>query len=85
MRALAAESGISPGLPYKVFADRREIVAEILRGEIDTLCTASDALVAAAGRGAVGGNLTGFAEVILDSPAAPLARELHTDNELIGC
>jgi AcrR family transcriptional regulator len=26
MRALAVEAGVSVGLPYKVFADRREIV-----------------------------------------------------------
>ena len=37
MRALAAEAGVSVGLPYKVFADRREIVTEIVRGEIPTL------------------------------------------------
>lgn len=41
MRALAAESGVSVGLPYKVFADRREIVAEIVHGEVAALRAAS--------------------------------------------
>jgi AcrR family transcriptional regulator len=84
MRALAAEAGFSVGLPYKVFADRREIVTEIVRGEIPTLRAATEELVATAGRGTVGDNLTRFAEVILDSPAAPLARELHSDDQLLG-
>ena len=72
MRALAAEVGVSLGLPYKIFADRREIVTEIVRREINTLRAASEELVATAGRGTVGDNLTHFAEAILDSPAAPL-------------
>jgi AcrR family transcriptional regulator len=84
MRALAAEAGVSLGLPYKVFADRREIVTEIVRGEINTLRAATEELVATAGRGTVGDNLTHFAEAILDSPAAPLARELHSDDQLLG-
>jgi len=84
MRALAAEVGVSVGLPYKVFADRREIVTEIVRREINTLRAASEELVATAGRGTVGDNLTHFAEAILDSPAAPLARELHSDDQLLG-
>ena len=84
MRALAAEAGVSVGLPYKVFADRREIVTEIVRGEINTLRAATEELVATAGRGTVGDNLTHFAEAILDSPAAPLARELHRDDQLLG-
>ena len=54
MRALAAEAGVSVGLPYKVFADRREIVTEIVRGEITTLQAATEELVATAGRGTVG-------------------------------
>jgi AcrR family transcriptional regulator len=84
MRALAAEAGVSLGLPYKVFADRREIVTEIVRGEITTLRAAAEELVATAGRGVVGDNLTHFAEAILDSTAAPLARELHSDDQLLG-
>jgi AcrR family transcriptional regulator len=84
MRALAAEAGVSVGLPYKVFADRREIVTEIVRGEIIALRAATEELVATAGRGTVGDNLTHFAEAILDSPAAPLARELHSDDQLLG-
>jgi hypothetical protein len=46
--------------------------------------SATEELVATAGRGTVGDNLTHFAEAILDSPAAPLARELHSDDHLLG-
>jgi AcrR family transcriptional regulator len=31
MRALAIEAGCALGMPYKVFADRRELVAEMMR------------------------------------------------------
>jgi AcrR family transcriptional regulator len=82
MRALAAESGVSVGLPYKVFADRREIVAEIVHGEVATLRAASDDLLARTGSGTVGGNLMWFAKVVLDSPAVPLAQELLADQAL---
>ncbi|HSI93724.1 MAG TPA: TetR/AcrR family transcriptional regulator [Jiangellaceae bacterium] len=82
MRALAAEAGVSVGLPYKVFADRREIVAEIVHGEVATLRAAADELNARAGTGKVGGNLIWFAKVVLDSPAVPLAQELLADQAL---
>lgn len=82
MRALAAEAGVSVGLPYKVFADRREMVAELVHAEVATLRAASDELLAHAGTGALADNLTSFAEVILDSPAMPLAQELHADKAL---
>jgi AcrR family transcriptional regulator len=84
MRGLAAEAGVSLGLPYKLFVDRREIVADIVRHELETLRRAGDELLAAAGRGTVSGNLTRFAEEFLDSSGVALVHELHADVELIG-
>jgi AcrR family transcriptional regulator len=47
MRALAAEAHCAVGLPYKVFADRRELVMELLRAEFVRLRAAFDELIAA--------------------------------------
>lgn len=82
MRALAAEAGCAVGLPYKVFADRREIVAAVVRLEMERLRAACDELVARAGTATVGANLTWFAEVFLDSPAVALGQELLSDETL---
>jgi AcrR family transcriptional regulator len=82
MRALATEAGCAVGLPYKVFADRREIVAAIVHTELDKLRVACDELIERAGGETVGGNLAWFAAVLLDSPAVALSQELLTDEEL---
>lgn len=82
MRALATEAGCAVGLPYKVFEDRNEIVAVIVHTELQRLRTACDELVHRAGTGTVGGNLTWFAGVFLDSPAVALAQELLGDEAL---
>lgn len=82
MRALADEAGCSVGLPYKVFRDRRDIVAALVSVEVVTLRAACDDLVAAAGTGTVGANLMRFAEVFLDSPAVALTPELLSDDGL---
>lgn len=82
MRALAAEAGCALGLPYKVFADRQDLVAEILRGELDRLATAGSEFVDRAGGEQVTDNLVWFAEVILDSPAVALAGEVMADESL---
>lgn len=82
MRALAAEANCAVGLLYKVFADRRDIVAAIVHRELERLRTACDVLVDRAGTGTVGGNLMWFAEVFLDSPAVPLTQELLADESL---
>ena len=79
MRALAAEAGCAVGLPYKVFANREDLVAELIRAEFIRARTAFDELVAAAGTGTVGGNLVRYAELLLDSPAIPLAAEVRHD------
>jgi len=81
MRALAAEAGVSVGLPYKIFADRREIVDEIISAELRVLAAAAENLLTRAGTYTVGDNLVWFASVLLNSPAVPLAHELHADEQ----
>jgi AcrR family transcriptional regulator len=82
MRALAAEAGCAVGLPYKIFADRHEIVVAIVHTELDRLRAACDELVERAGGGTIGGNLMWFAEVFLDSPAVALTQEVLADEAL---
>jgi AcrR family transcriptional regulator len=82
MRALATEAGCAVGLPYKVFADRRDIVAAIVHTELERLRAACDALIERAGTATVAGNLMWFAEAFLDSPAVALSNELLADETL---
>jgi AcrR family transcriptional regulator len=82
MRALAAEAGCAVGLPYKVFSDRHDLVAAVLRAEFTRLQTAGRDLVSRAGDGTVGANLAWFAELLLDSPAVALAPEVFADEAL---
>lgn len=82
MRALAKEAGCAVGLPYKVFANREALVAELILAEFRRLRSAFDELVASAGTGTVGDNLARYAEVLLESPAVRLAHEIHHDPEL---
>ena len=57
MRALAAEAGCALGLPYKVFADRQDLLVELVRATFGDLHDAGDELLRRAGRGTVAGNL----------------------------
>jgi AcrR family transcriptional regulator len=82
MRALACEAGCAVGLPYKVFADRDELVIEILHAEFARLAGSYRDLIARAGKGTVGGNLAWFAELLLASPAVGLAHEVSSDEVL---
>lgn len=82
MRALAVEAGCALGLPYKHFADREELVVEIVHSELERLRAAGEDLVSRAGTATVGGNLAWYAEVMLDSPAVALAREVISDHGL---
>jgi AcrR family transcriptional regulator len=82
MRSLAAEAGCALGLPYTVFTDRRELVLEIVRAELARLTAAADELVERAGRRTVSGNLTWYAELILDSPAVAFAPDVMGDDTL---
>jgi AcrR family transcriptional regulator len=67
MRALAAEAGTAVGLPYKVFANRGEIVAELVSSEFTQLRTELDRWVESAGTATVGDNLVGYARIMLDT------------------
>ncbi|HEX6419699.1 MAG TPA: TetR family transcriptional regulator [Acidimicrobiales bacterium] len=82
MRRLAGEAGCALGLPYKVFADRRDLVIALLRAELASIRDDALALAARAGTGTVGGNLAWFALRLLDSPAVALAREVIDDPTL---
>jgi AcrR family transcriptional regulator len=83
MRALAAQAGCAVGLPYKVFTDRRELVAEVLHAEFVELQSVFDQLAARAGTGTVGGNLAWFAGLLLGSPGVALAQEVVADEQLM--
>jgi AcrR family transcriptional regulator len=83
MRALAAEAGCAVGLPYKVFVDRRDLVAELVHAEFVQLQSVFDELVARAGSGTVDGNLAWFAELLLASPAVAVAQEVFADEQLM--
>jgi AcrR family transcriptional regulator len=82
MRSLAAEAGCATGLPYKVFADRHEIVLEIVHGELVRLNAAEEDLARRAGRGQVGANLAWFADEVLGSPAVAFVHEVSGDDGL---
>jgi AcrR family transcriptional regulator len=82
MRALAAEAGCAVGLPYKVFANREELVAELISVEFVRLREAFDRLVAQAGTRTIGHNLGRYADLLLGSPSIALAREVAHDEEL---
>jgi AcrR family transcriptional regulator len=66
MRALAAEAGRAIGLPYKVFASREEIVAELVLEEFVGLRAELDRWSTRAGSGTIGGNLAAYARIMLD-------------------
>jgi AcrR family transcriptional regulator len=83
MRALAAEAGSAVGLPYKVFKDRRDLISAIVQAEVGRFHTACGELLSRAGTGTVGGNLSSFAGVLLDSPAVALVGELMADQALV--
>lgn len=79
MRSLAAEAGCAVGLIYKVFANRHELVAELIYEEFVRLRDAFDELVADAGRRTVADNLGRYAELLLSSPAVALGHgDEHT-------
>jgi AcrR family transcriptional regulator len=82
MRRLADEAGCAVGLPYKVFADRRELVVELVQAEFSGLRGDLDELAGRAGTGTVSGNLGWFAERLLGSPSVALAQEVLADDSL---
>jgi len=82
MRALATEADCAVGLPYKVFADRHELVGENIHAEFLRLGERFDEMIGRAGTGTVGGNLAWLAEVLLESPAVALAPEVMGNAQL---
>jgi AcrR family transcriptional regulator len=82
MRALAAEADCAVGLPYKVFTDRHDLVAQICHAEFTRLGEAYEELATRAGTATVGANLAWFAELLLGSPAVGLAHEVFADEIL---
>jgi AcrR family transcriptional regulator len=82
MRALAAEADCAVGLPYKVFTDRHDLVAQICHAEFKRLGDAYVELGARAGTATVGVNLAWFAGLLLGSPAVALAHEVFADETL---
>lgn len=82
MRSLASEAGCAVGLPYKVFADRGELVAEVIAAEFTRLRREVDQVVAAAGTKTVGANLARWAALLLDSPAISLSHEVAHEEHL---
>lgn len=79
MRSLAAEAGCAVGLIYKVFANREDLVVELISREFVRLRVESDRLVADAGTGTVAGNLVRYAELLLSSPAVRLGHGIDTE------
>ena len=57
MRALASEADCAVGRPYKVFADRQDLLVELVRASFGDMHGAGDELLRRAGRGTVAGNL----------------------------
>jgi AcrR family transcriptional regulator len=78
MRALAAEAGCAVGLPYKVFADRGELVTEVAVSELGDLARRMAAWAAETGTRSVGENLDRYASILLDAetPALTLAESI---------
>jgi AcrR family transcriptional regulator len=66
MRGLAAEAGTAVGLPYKVFDNREQLVAELVLDEFTHLRSELDRWAASAGHATVGDNLARYARILLD-------------------
>jgi AcrR family transcriptional regulator len=82
MRSLAAEANCAVGLIYKIFADREELVSELLREEFGQLSAALELWVAEAGERTVADNLARYAHLLLDSPAVALSAQVGHDRTL---
>jgi AcrR family transcriptional regulator len=82
MRALAAEAGCALGLPYKAFADRHDLMVELVDAGFGDVREAAGELLRRIGSGTVAGNLTWFAEWLLDSPGVALAQHVLSDEAL---
>jgi AcrR family transcriptional regulator len=84
MRALAQEANCSVGLPYKVFADREEIVLEVATLELEELARAFSAWLDDSANHTVSENLDRYAAILLDSPTPALMHAGMLDHGDIG-
>jgi AcrR family transcriptional regulator len=82
MRSLATEAGCALGLPYKAFADRADLMVELVHASFGDVRQAGDELLRRVGRRTVAGNLAWFAEWLLDSPGVALAQHVMSDEAL---
>lgn len=72
IRALAADYGCAVGMIYKVFADRDELITDLLTVELRELAERLERWSSDTGKESVGDHLDGFAAIMLDSPATAL-------------
>ena len=82
MRAVAQEANCAVGLPYKFFANREEIVLEVIAIDLGRITKKLDAWVKKAGKGSIGGNLDQFATIFLSSHVPALMQANQLDDEL---
>jgi AcrR family transcriptional regulator len=84
MRAVAKEAGCAVGLPYKVFANREELVLELIMAELTEVSQALDGWIASAGKYTVGGNLDRFAGILLESETPALLHANEIDDQSLA-
>ncbi|MEU8222486.1 TetR/AcrR family transcriptional regulator [Kribbella sp. NPDC048915] len=83
MRAVAAEAGCAVGLPYKFFANRDELVLELVTAELTELTSALTSWLQTSGRRSVGANLERYAAILLDSETPALLGANAIDDEAL--
>jgi AcrR family transcriptional regulator len=71
-RAVTTEAGVAKGVLHRHFADFDSFLAELVGARIAALRTRSAALLAAAGRGTVAGNLTDALTALFDPIAVSI-------------
>ena len=81
MRAVAREANCAVGLPYKVFANREELVLDLVAEELGELAAALNGWVKTAGRHTVGGNLYRYARILLDGDVPALLHANDIDDQ----
>lgn len=83
MRSLAAEAGCAVGLPYKLYAHRDALIADLVERRLRALRSALEGVVSRAGHHRIEDNLAGFASILLgdDAELIRLARELPSAAE----
>jgi AcrR family transcriptional regulator len=82
MRNVAREAGCAVGLPYKFFANREEIVLEVIAIDLAEATKRLDAWVERAGTSSVGTNLNHFANIMLRSHVPALLHANPLDDAL---